>query len=308
VKTSGYSRVAIITSFEAEDAVAALLERLFQSAPSIYTDIEKQHSVVMIYAPETQSTLWQTGPELERGLKQLEQCGLNIGAGKIVIKRVRREDWSESWKKHFRTIEVGSGLMIKPSWSREKPKNGQALVVLDPGLSFGTGQHATTAFCLKQIVRARPYTDRSLLDVGCGSGILAISAAKLGYGRVDAFDFDPVAVRVARKNCRDNAVESVVHPTRQDLRKLPLQTRKKYDLICANLTSDLLVSERDRILARLARSGTLILAGILATEFPAVQKCYENSGLHLRNTRTEREWQSGAFVMKCLSKPVCAQV
>ena len=92
--------------------------------------------------------------EISAGLKRIKSCGLNIGSGKIKIAKVRREDWSESWKRHFKAIEIGKALLIKPSWIKRPPRKNQAVVILDPGLSFGTGQHATTSFCLHQIVRA----------------------------------------------------------------------------------------------------------------------------------------------------------
>lgn len=297
LKTSGVSLVAIATSHEAEEPVAALLETVFGVTPSIYTNVEKQFSVATVYLESTPRALKTREPQLRAGLKELSSMGLDLGEGAITIEKVRREDWSESWKKYFKTIEIGSALLIKPSWSKQQPRKGQATVVLDPGLSFGTGQHATTSFCLKQIVavRKRAAGDLSMLDIGSGSGILSISAAKLGYAPVEGFDFDPIAVRVAEKNCRINRVERRVTIQRRDLTKLPLKSRFRYGLVCANLISTLLLEQRDKILNRLAPDGTLVLAGILATEFGEVQQSYENAGLKLIKTATEREWQSGAF-------------
>lgn len=294
LETSGLSQVSVVTSLEAEEPVAALLERLFGAATSVYSNLEKLHSVITTYSYEPSKVLREKLPALKEGLNELRAVGLNTGQEDILIQKVRREDWSESWKKYFKTILIGRALMIKPSWSRHEPQKGQAVVVLDPGLSFGTGQHATTSFCLKQIVALRGR-NRSLLDIGCGSGILAIAAAKLGYNPVDAFDFDPVAVRVAMKNCRTNRVHHKINLKRQDLTRLPLHSRTQYNIICANLIAPLLISERDRILNRLAPSGTIILAGILSTEFDSVRRAYESAGLKLIKSTTEREWQSGSF-------------
>ena len=157
------------------------------------------------------------------------------------------------------------------------------MVVLDPGLSFGTGQHPTTAFCLRQLVaRRRPGEAQSCLDIGTGSGILAIAAAKLGYAPVDAFDFDPEAVRIARANARRNGVAARIRFSRQDLTKLPRRSARKYSLVCANLISSLLLAERERILARLQPDGVLVVAGILKEEFAQVQ-----SGLRSRRPATD---------------------
>lgn len=296
MKTSGVSRITVVTSFEAEEPVSALLETIFSETPTTYTSLEQNQSTVSLFTRKCASELRAQIPAINRGLHALRQMGLDTGASEIRISKVRREDWSHSWKKYFKTIQIGRALMIKPSWSRQKPQPGQALVVLDPGLSFGTGQHATTSFCLREIVRhnSSPGT-KSLLDIGCGSGILAISAAKLGCRPVEAFDFDPVAVRVARKNCQINRVTAKVVIRRRDLEKLPLKSTRKFDLVCANLVSTLLLEQRDKIIQRLAPHGTLVLAGILHSEFPKVQAGYQSVGLKLRRTKVEREWQSGSF-------------
>ena len=313
MKTSGVSQISILTSSEGEEPIAALLERIFGVAPSVYMNAETQRTTITAYVRAAARMLRARMGEVAAGLAELKEMGLNVEPAEIQIGPVRREDWAESWKKYFKLIRIGSKLVIKPSWTKVKPKPGQAVVTLDPGLSFGTGQHATTHFCLAQMVKVKPKNaatgnpltpslspkgargKRSLIDIGCGSGILAISAAKLGYGPVVAFDFDPVAVRVAQKNCRTNRVEKKVAVSRKDLTKIALDSREKFDVVCANLMAPLLIAERDRILNRLAPGGTLILAGILASEFEAVKARYEEAGLKLFADKVEREWQSGAF-------------
>jgi len=209
---------------------------------------------------------------------------------------VRREDWAESWKRHFKPIGVGNQLLIKPSWSQRRPRKHQAVVVLDPGLSFGTGQHPTTSFCLGEIARCRKSgTRQSFLDIGTGSGILAIAAAKLGFGPVDALDFDPEAVRTARGNARINRVQAKLKIRPGDATKFSARPARKYDLVCANLISDLLIAERWRIAARLVQGGTLVVAGVLKSEFQEVQAAFEDVGLNLVSSKTEKEWRSGSF-------------
>lgn len=301
MKTSGVSQISVLTSNECEEPVAALLERIFAVTPSIYTNAETQQSTITAYVRATPAKLRERSAEIQAALRDLREMGLDTGAATVEVTAVRREDWAESWKKYFKRINIGSALVIKPSWTRIDPRPGQAVVTLDPGLSFGTGQHATTHFCLSQIVqhlrarKRRKLPAGSLLDVGCGSGILAISAAKLGYAPVTAFDFDPVAVRIAQKNCRTNRVDKKVNVSRKDLTRVPLSSRQKYEVVCANLMAPLLIAERDRILNRLAPGGTLILAGILASEFEEVKQRYESAGLRLFADKVEREWQSGAF-------------
>jgi ribosomal protein L11 methyltransferase len=218
-----------------------------------------------------------------------------MGSGRIIVKTLPRENWAESWKRHFKPMAIGNSLLVKPSWSRQPPRAGQKVIVLDPGLSFGTGQHPTTGFCLRQLARSRSGQAQSFLDIGTGSGILAIAAARLGYDPVEAFDFDPESVRVARANARQNRVAGQLRLFEQDLTRLPSQPERQFDFICANLISTLLLQEKKRIVNRLKSGGVLVLAGILKSEFCSVQTTYEKLGLKFFAGRSEKEWRSGAF-------------
>jgi ribosomal protein L11 methyltransferase len=195
-------------------------------------------------------------------------------------------------------MSIGQKLLVKPSWSRQRPARGQAVVILDPGLSFGTGQHPTTRFCLEQLVkRHRAGAAQSVLDVGTGSGILAIAAAKLGYSTVHAFDFDPESVRVARQNAKVNGVTKKVQLSQADVTRLSLRNSPRYSVVCANLLANLLLAERARLMAKMTQDGVLVVAGILRREFSEVQQAYERAGLKLIARRIEKEWQSGTFEM-----------
>jgi ribosomal protein L11 methyltransferase len=298
-------QISIVTTLEAADAVAELLGTIFNQAASSYFDVEAQTNVISVYFSEKRFLSREIREEILRSLKRIKNFGLKIGAGKIKIKKIRREDWAESWKRHFKPIEIGAALLVKPSWSKKRPRKNQAVVILDPGLSFGTGQHATTSFCLHQIVAAVCYHRdqrsqsaakvKSFLDIGTGSGILAIAATKLGYKPVRAFDFDPEAVRVARANARVNRVERKLKITRDDVIKISIHPARQYDLVCANLISNLLIAERQRILAQLNRNGILVLAGILKSEFAQVQTAFVDLGMKLIASKSEKEWHSGSF-------------
>ncbi len=289
-------KISIATTLEAEDVVTEMLGGFFKNPASSYFDYEKKTSRVSVFVPH------KIAPDILRKIREnlddLKKCGLKIGSGKISVTKVPPEDWAESWKRHFKPMEIGKALLLKPSWSKKHPTKGQAVVVLDPGLSFGTGQHATTEFCLQEIVRnANSPRQHSLLDIGTGSGILAIAASKLGYQPVSAFDFDPEAVRVARANARFNSVLPQIKVFQGDVTKLLTRTKWRYDFICANLISDLLVAERKRIVAQLSPGGILVLAGILKTEFAEVQRSFEKSGLKLIRAKSKKEWRSGSFCL-----------
>jgi ribosomal protein L11 methyltransferase len=289
-------QISIATTLEAEEAVAELLKAELGQTASSHFNVNTQVSVVSVFGSQGRILTREVRKNISAGLKQIKNCGLKIGSGKIKTAKVRREDWAESWKRHFNAIEFGDALLVKPSWIKKRPRKNQAVVILDPGLSFGTGQHATTSFCLHEIVRRRKAeTHPSFLDIGTGSGILAIAAAKLGYKPVHALDFDPEAVRVARANARENRVERKLKIRRGDVAKLPLRPAQKYDLVCANLISNLLIAERRRILAQLNHDGTLVLAGILKSEFAQVQRTFEDWGLKLVASKNKKEWRSGSF-------------
>jgi len=289
--------ISIVTSLEAEDATVELAGRIFKRPAAVYTNEETKITVVSVYCQKRSEWTLEKRGALREGLRLIKSSGLNIGAGKIAARRVAREDWSESWKRHFKPIEIGARLLIKPGWIKRAPRKNQAVVVLDPGLSFGTGNHPTTAFCLRELAAGRKGgTAQSFWDLGTGSGILAIAAVKLGYAPVRAMDFDPEAVRIARENAQKNRVLRKIRFARQDIAKLPALDQGKYDFICANLISNLLVAERRRIVNRLRAGGRLVLAGILREEFANVQDAYEELGLELATSRIEGEWRSGAFV------------
>ncbi|MBI2946948.1 MAG: 50S ribosomal protein L11 methyltransferase [Verrucomicrobia bacterium] len=300
MKDSALWQISITTSREAEEAVAALLEKLFEHAPSVYTPEASRKPLVTVYASKARRggvRAWRTA--LGQGLQEIAQVGLDIRPAKITVTRVARQDWAESWKKYFKPIEIGNALLIRPSWSQRRPRKRQAVVILDPGLSFGTGQHPTTSFCLEHLVTFRQRGCRqSFLDIGTGSGILAIAAAKLGYEPVKAFDVDPVAVRVAKANAKRNRLLQRVSITRHDLSRLPRRGSRPYDLICANLIATVLLQESGRILNRLRPGGRLVLAGILSREFSEVRRAYEAAGLKLVANKIQGEWQSGAFERK----------
>jgi ribosomal protein L11 methyltransferase len=290
-------RISVMTSLEAEDAVAELLGSTLGSVASAYFNLETRVSLVNVFSEKPFPRTLRG--EISAGLKQIKSCGLDIGAGTIEIAKVKREDWAESWKKHFHPIEIGDALLVKPSWIKQRPRKNQAVLILDPGLSFGTGQHPTTSFCLTEIVRVTQANAaaKSFLDIGTGSGILAIAAAKLGCKPVHAFDFDPESVRVAKANAQVNGVTAKLKITRGDVTKLKstIALKQKFDLVCANLISNLLIAERKKIVAQVKPGGTLVLAGILAAEFSEVQRAFEPLGLKLIASKVENEWCSGSF-------------
>ena len=289
-------QVSVRTTDEGEEAVAGLLERIFGQPPAVYRLEKTGEVVVSVYVEALPAPRRALRASLEMSLGGLRGLGLELGATRLAIRRLRRENWAESWKRHFQPIEIGQGLLIKPSWSRRRARRGQRVVILDPGLSFGTGQHPTTLFCLQQIDDCRRRgQQQSMLDIGCGSGILAIAAAKLGYNPVVAFDIDPEALRASQHNIKRNNVR--VAARRADLTRLALAAPRRYDVISANLICDLLMAEAEQIRHWLKPGGKLVVAGILRGEFSKLQKKLQRCCLTLEKVGVDKEWKSGRFAL-----------
>jgi ribosomal protein L11 methyltransferase len=202
-----------------------------------------------------------------RGRAALALRDLGLVVPRVVIGRRDDASWAERWKEFWKPMRFGRRLWVVPSWEKHTMLASDALVLhLDPGLAFGTGQHATTALCLEVLDASLPAAlakgPMRLLDVGSGSGVLAIAAAKLGARRIVAIDNDPLAVRVTGQNVAQNGFSAAVSVSGADLADL----EATFDWVVANVITHTLLEMCDALLARLAPGGTLVLSGILATQ------------------------------------------
>lgn len=203
-------------------------------------------------------------------------------------------DWAESWKHHFHADHISRRVWVKPSWEEVAPGPDEVVVELDPGMSFGTGLHGTTRACLQfldQAIADRP--EATCIDVGCGSGILAIAAAKLGLKTVLAIDNDPEAVRIAAENARRNHAD-VIRFHAAPLGP-PLPGRPRFDIVVANILADVLVEQSDALQQLLALHGVLILSGILTEQFDRVRDHFAARRFRCDARRTIDTWTSGLF-------------
>lgn len=198
------------------------------------------------------------------------------------------EDWAQSWKAHFKPLAVGRRLSIVPSWEELPADPQRQQIVLDPGMAFGTGGHETTRLCLECLDSLLPEPPQvPILDLGTGSGILAIAAAKLGARSIDAVDIDPLAVEVAAENCRINGVAEQVRCSTVPLEQLP----GGYGVILANILAEELVRMAPDLVSRLIPNGSLVLSGILAEREQFVRDGFAPLSLALEAVLRDGEWR-----------------
>jgi ribosomal protein L11 methyltransferase len=215
-------------------------------------------------------------------------------SAEIKVRTFPDEDWTLSYRLHFKTTEISPRLVVVPSWEEHVPAAGQAMLRMDPGMAFGTGNHATTRACLEYIAESEPR--QSFLDVGCGSGILAVAAQLLGFGNVSGFDLDADAVQVAKETAAENGVE--IPFFRGDLSG-HLQGNPEIpsaDFVAANVLGPVLIRFADRIASLVNKGGTIILSGILDELYPEVKAKYESLGFTERSSKLIGEWRTGLFV------------
>ncbi len=174
---------------------------------------------------------------------------------------VRNEDWAEGWKQHFPMVRIGRRLVIRPSWEEYQPQGDEVVIVLDPGMAFGTGTHGTTRLCLEALASLfeNSHPPQRVLDVGTGSGILALAAAALGAERVLACDIEAEACRIAAENVRDNGLAARVEVTGAQLQDL----EGDFDLVLANILAEENIRLAEPLVSRVRPGGTLVLSGIL---------------------------------------------
>jgi len=200
-------------------------------------------------------------------------------------------NWGEEWKKYFKPLRVTKNIIIKPTWERYSPGGHDILIEIDPGMAFGTGQHPSTRMCLQAmedlILQDREARNRRVLDVGTGTGILGIAAAKLGAGKVVCVDIDKQAVAIAAENARMNGVEDRVDVLYQDAATLA----ETFDLIAANLTARMHIKLRPRLIDLLSRGGFLILSGIIEQNREDIEHHFLAEPFVAHRTIIEKEWR-----------------
>ncbi len=210
---------------------------------------------------------------------------IDFGSLEESTREIEGDDWIEIWKKHFRPIPFGR-VTVVPEWIPYEKREKEEVVLLDSNMAFGTGEHETTAMCIG-FLQDTVKGGEIVLDVGCGSGILGIAAAKLGAGHCYLTDIDPIAVASARHNAEKNGVRELVTVTETDLVQ---NAAVSADIVVANITAEVLVRLAPAVPQCLKAGGALILSGIIESRLALVEEAFKGVGFQLKERRRQGDW------------------
>lgn len=217
-----------------------------------------------------------------------QQLAANSLHGEIQLVGVNEEDWANSWKEYYKPLKIGDRIVICPAWEKYEPTDDELVVRMDPGMAFGTGTHETTRLVIRLLEK---YTKPGcrMLDVGTGTGILAICASRLGAGICRAYDIDPTAVRVARENIKDSGLSNITCDPSDLLRQVDLSDGP-YDLITANIVADIIIRMLPDVGRYLKDDGILIASGIIESRLSDVISACEAYDLEVAELLLDNEW------------------
>lgn len=224
--------------------------------------------------------------EIEKRLNYVKSLKLDTGTLEIFKKEVKQENWENEWKKYFNVQKVSNSIVIKPSWEEYTPKAGEKIIDIDPGMAFGTGTHETTRMCINAIEKYMKKGD-SLIDIGCGSGILSIAAAHLGAQKVVAVDLDRLAVKVSKENVELNGFSNTIDVRYGDLTDV---IDEKADVIVANIIADIIAKLSENIADFMKDGGYFISSGIINDKKDFVVSKLKENNFEIVEEKNDGEW------------------
>lgn len=222
---------------------------------------------------------------MEEKINDLRDMGIEVGEGKIIVNEVHEEDWANNWKKYYKPTKIGKRIVVKPIWETYDVKDDEVIVEMDPGMAFGTGTHETTKMCIEALEKYVSF-HKTVFDIGTGSGILAITAAKLGAEKVIGVDLDPVAVDSAAKNSKFNNINNIEirHGNLMDV------VEGKADIIVANIIADVIILLSEDVKKFIKPNGYFISSGIIKERKDDVINKLTSIGFNIKEVNTLGEW------------------
>jgi ribosomal protein L11 methyltransferase len=300
-RTDAWVELSVEADVEAVEAVSEVLGRVASGGTSVEPAFElvdeglgaridpTRPAVVRAYLPAGDPVAVERAvSDVSSALGHLQVFDLRP-IGELSTRVVHEADWADAWKKHFPVLRVGRRIVIRPTWRRHRAAPDDVVLALDPGMAFGTGLHPTTRLCLaglEALADAGAVDGRRVLDVGCGSGILAIAAVRLGAASAIGVDTDAIAVDATHANARRNRVARRVAARHGSL---PSGTGP-FEVVLANLIASLLVRLAEPLRAELAVGGTLLASGIFVDREAEVREAFGAAGLHVTERWAEGDW------------------
>lgn len=302
-----YIELQVITTTEASDAVSELLYEEGASGvliedPNDFNALNKdekswdyvEEELVKLLGEDTKVKGYFLSDEFSEAklksigfrVEKLEEFGLDKGKGIVTTREVDDEDWANAWKKYYKPVKVGDRVVIKPTWEEYQAKADEIIVELDPGMAFGTGTHETTIMCIK-LLEKYVKSDSTVFDVGCGSGILGITAAKLNAARVLCVDIDEISCKVSRENAEMNKVDDRLEVRRGNLLDV---VSDKADVIIANIIADIIISFSGDAMSCLSKGGIFISSGIIRDRRDEVLTKLKEEGFNVLEVLDMGEW------------------
>lgn len=218
-------------------------------------------------------------------IKEIKDMGIDIGKGIVECDKIKEEDWANNWKKYYKPSNITDRIVVKPMWEEYEPKNSELVIELDPGMAFGTGTHETTRMCVKSLEKY-VEKDSTVFDVGCGSGILAIAAAKLGAKLALGVDLDPVAVESAKENVGLNDLDNIEILEGNLLDVID----GKADIVVANIIAEIICILTEDVSKALNKGGLFITSGIIHERVDMVTSKLNECGFEVMEINKDGEW------------------
>ncbi len=243
---------------------------------------DKSHASVSYFVPKD-ANIADDMAFLRNGL-----ASAGLDDAKIDVIGLCEEDWANSWKEFYKPFKIGD-IVIVPAWEQYQAKDGEIVVTMDPGMAFGTGTHETTRLIIGLLQKYVKKGD-SLLDVGTGSGILAICGAKLGAEYCRAYDIDPMSVRVANENIRESGLGDKIRCEQSDLLKQVKNIAGGYDIICANIVADIIIRMTPDVAPFMSDKTVLLASGIISERCDDVVSCFEKNGFRIIERAEDNGW------------------
>jgi ribosomal protein L11 methyltransferase len=257
-------------------------------------DIAEGDAVMKAYFAQ-ETDMQQLAGSLRTFLENFSTFGIDPGRADMEIASIPEEQWADGWKQYFKPVKISERLVIKPTWETYEPNPGELIIEIDPGMAFGTGTHATTALCMRALEHVVKENDH-VIDVGTGSGILAVTAAQLGAHRVLALDLDPIAVTSAIENVKLNCLAHRVSVQQSDLLSIVRDTQSAatialpVQVVVANILAEIIMTFVRDVYDVLAPGGVFIASGIIVAKEHDVNQALRDAGFALASREEDNGW------------------